>query len=158
MNKLKLLNCVMFLFQCEQCQKVYKSPIYLGGYGQFLLNSHGGYEKSWLDATSNETFREVHDIVKLHPKLVQINKRSISRLHQQIVGYSYDPDVNGNYFGINVKPACPSCGGQRVCKYEEIIPNEVVSIEVSHVTSRNWDSLSSEEKKSYVYERIEHFL
>ncbi len=157
MKNLKDINCVTFYYICENCGNQYNGPVFLGGYGQFLMHSIGGTEYAWLEATSNGGFKEVGEIIKQCDITSELSRNEQAKLHQKIVGYAFDVDSEGNHFTIGGQPLCPSCGSQRASRYGEISPREITSIEVKEVSSVFWESLSMNEKKDYIEQKINEY-
>jgi DNA-directed RNA polymerase subunit RPC12/RpoP len=145
-----LIKCNLFKYKCGKCGANFEAPVYLAGYGKFLLRSHESGEVAWLDAISSNAFKEGSELIKKHPKVINLKSIPQSNIVQDVIGSIYDKSAQGNHFGINVDPKCSQCGEQRASGYEEVQPSKLVEIDVEPVTSSRWDKLSEKEKKSLV--------
>ena len=141
------IKCSLYEYKCAICGSVYKSPVYIGGYGQFLLRNYGSDEFAWLNATSDSVFNEVSKLVRKNPRIMNLKQRAQSDIFQKIIGYVYDPDKCGNYYGIGVDPECPSCKEHHISGYKELSPPEYVELDVFEVTSCEWEKLTLKEKE-----------
>ena len=145
-----LIKCNLFQYQCGKCGGSFEAPVYLAGYGKFLLRSDGTDEMAWLDAIASDAFKECSELIKTHSKVIILKSIAQSNIVQDVIGAIYDKDSQGNNFGINIDPRCPHCGEQNAAGYEEVQPSKLVEIDVDSVTSNHWDKFSMEEKKSLV--------
>lgn len=145
-----LVKCNAFQYQCGMCGTSFEVPVYLAGYGKFLLRSYGTGEMAWLDAIASYAFKEGSELIKAHPKVIGLKSNDQSKIVQDVIGAVYDNDSQGNSFGINTDPKCPNCGEQSAAGYEEMQPSKLIEIDVDPVTSKHWDKLSEKEKKSLV--------
>lgn len=152
-----LIKCNIFKYQCGGCGKSFEAPVYLAGYGKFLLKNYKSGDLAWLDAISDNAFKEASRLIKKHPKLVGLQANAQSNIVQDVIGYVYDKSICGGNFGINANPMCPHCGEHNFVGYEEILPSKIVEINVDIVTSNTWSELSEKEKISLVDKLLEGY-
>jgi hypothetical protein len=154
MNKIKNLTCNIYKYTCSYCHKSYESPVYIGGYGQFLLRNYGSKHLAWLDAVDDSTFKEVGTLIRMNSEVAKLGRNKQSDIFQKIVGYAYDTDNNGNYFGIDAEPECPYCKKHSALSYQEAEPPVYKTFNVPMVTSIVWDSLTTEKKRQLLVSKL----
>jgi len=149
-----LIKCNLFKYRCGKCGTNFEVPVYLAGYGNFLLRSYASDEMAWLNAIASHAFKEGSKLIKAHPKVINLKSNAQSNIVQDIIGSIYDKNSQGNDFGINIDPKCSHCGEQKTASYEEVQPSKLVEIDVQPITSNHWDNLLESEKKSLVDELL----
>lgn len=145
-----LIKCNIFKYQCGKCGNGFEAPVYLAGYGKFLLKNYKSKDMVLLDAISNDAFKEASQLIKKHPKIIGLQASAQSNIVQDVIGYIYDKSTCGGSFGINANPKCPHCCEHNIAGYEEIQPSTIVEVDVGLVTSNHWDKLSEKEKISFI--------
>jgi hypothetical protein len=135
-------------YKCSTCANVYTAPsLGEGAYGEFLLWSASG-SVAYLNAFEDLTFKEVENLLLLHPKASLMSPLDRAKVLRKIYGsLACDVDEHGSTYSIDAPPPCPSCGSQQPASWEPTNPIEVVDILVKVVTHVRWHALTTEEKR-----------
>lgn len=150
--------CNVFEYVCRDCKKIYQAPVYVGGYGSFLLRNHGSSSLAFLDAIGDKVFKEVGSIVDAHEVVSKLDENNRADIFQKVIGYAYDPDELGNYYGIGLDPECVHCGSHMVDSYIEKTPIKKITVNVPIVTSDYWQSLSKDDRIDLINKQIKKIV
>ncbi len=153
------LRCTVFEYQCQHCGKRFKAPVYTGsGYGQFLMRNYVSGHHVWLDVFSDDVINEMDQLISAHPAVSSLGENAQSDIFQKIVGYLYDPDSEGNYYGIGIDPQCPFCNAHQAKSFREVFPNEYMELSVVRITARQWKQMSQDEKIEKINQLIQGII
>ncbi len=145
------MSAVVFRYSCASCGHTFEASGILDfSYGEFVMRSKEGSE-AYLEAITNEVFKEVSEIVEAHPCLVGADERQSGGVIQKIFGVACDPSPSGNQFHIGMNPVCPSCSSLEMKSWQELYPHMPSSI--PSVTHNRWAAMG-ECKKIEIIDRV----
>ncbi|WP_157655185.1 hypothetical protein [Burkholderia ubonensis] len=143
---LEIVKC-----KCSNCGHDFTAPsLGEGTYGEFLLWSESGVI-AYLNAFEDATFKEVDNLLALHPKTSVLTPVERAKILRRVYGgLACDRDNNDSVFVICSEPPCPSCGSQTTVSWESMRPIEVQDVKLESLTHDRWNALSVSEKMALV--------
>jgi len=150
------MSAVLFKFVCATCGTVfYASGAPEMSYGEFVLRSEYD-EEVYLEAITNDVFKEVARMVRAHPLLARYDQLTSGDIAQKVFGYVCDYSSRGKRFHIELNPSCPSCSSRDMASREEVYPQKLTNLVMA--TQNRWVSLSEDQKSKIIDTAVKEAL
>lgn len=139
-------------YQCEPSGHQFYTPdLPLDSYGEFLLRDESGRSLAYVNAFLDPTFVEVANLLMQIPETRHLSSgRRTDLLHRLYGAVACDPDADGQPLRVGQHPCCPICSSTVMRCWDEVVPVELVEVDVACVTHVGWQALSEAERVEVV--------
>jgi hypothetical protein len=146
------MSALIFEYVCEKCGQTFQaSGVSDFSYGEFIMRSESGFEV-FLDATTNDAFLEVLELVRQHPLIHKLDSHKSGEIAQKVFSVACDLSPKGEKYKIELSPLCPKCLSRNMASWQCVNPPRKSLIETA--TQLRWHALPYDEKISEVDQEI----
>lgn len=137
----RMMNVHLFAFTCASCGTTFRDVGMLAPSGRLILRGEGTGVAIAVDTWSDPVFQEVRDLVaSVAPD--GLAPRRLGQLVQVAFSAACDTDDAGLPYSVDALPRCPSCGSNRMSRWQATEPPVFVEDELREATHDTWRSLS----------------